>query len=326
MLGNGILTNPWGDDSAQGQAVRFAPVVRGGPIADVPARARMGGDGRKVLPTAHVCSGYQGLDEPARPTCMVGRFDVAGSGGGVMSSARRPPVAVFRWVTMLDERYRAALKQSRLAILPDETLEAVVAGAVFLDVPAGGTFFAARRPVFACVVIDGLVRTFLVSADGRQLTVRYTRPGDVNGATALYSRPLVNISQQAITDSRVLILRTESVVARAKSDVALANVLLVELAERSASYIHALASTTLSPLRENVVRHLLDLAAVEQPGRRLVARLSQQQLADHVGTVREVVGRILRDLKDQGLVLTGRDEIVLLDAERLHDLTWPRMY
>jgi len=64
-LGKGILTAPLGDDSAQGQAVRFAPVVRGGPIADVPGRARMGGDGRKVLPTAHVCSGYQGLDEPA---------------------------------------------------------------------------------------------------------------------------------------------------------------------------------------------------------------------------------------------------------------------
>ena len=37
-----------------------------------------------------------------------------------------------------------------------------------------------------------------------------------------------------------------------------------------------------------------------------------------------MIGRILRDLKDEGLVLTGRDEIVLLDAERLHDRTWPR--
>jgi len=56
-----------------------------------------------------------------------------------------------------------------------------------------------------------------------------------------------------------------------------------------------------------------------------VVRLSQQALAEHVGTVREVIGRILRDLKEQGLVATRRDEIVLLDAARLHELTWPRV-
>lgn len=59
---------------------------------------------------------------------------------------------------------------------------------------------------------------------------------------------------------------------------------------------------------------------------RLVVRLSQQELADYAGTVREVVGRILRDLKDEQLVTTGRDEVVLLDPERLHDITWPRVY
>ena len=56
-----------------------------------------------------------------------------------------------------------------------------------------------------------------------------------------------------------------------------------------------------------------------------MVRLSQQALAEHVGTVREVIGRILRDLKDQGLLATRRDEIVLLDAARLLELTWPRV-
>jgi hypothetical protein len=82
----------------------------------------------------------------------------------------------------------------------------------------------------------------------------------------------------------------------------------------------------LSSLRQNVLRHLLDLAAAEPTGQRMVARVSQQELADHVGTVREVIGGILRDVKDQGLLLTGRDEIVVIDAPRLRDLTWPREY
>jgi CRP/FNR family transcriptional regulator, cyclic AMP receptor protein len=226
---------------------------------------------------------------------------------------------------VLDERYRAALAASQLSALPDDTLAALVTGSAFVDVPAGAVFLRLGGPAFACVVIEGLVRTFLVSADGRELSVRYSRSGDVNGVTALFARPLSNISQQAVTDSRVLLLRTETAVDLAARDVGLANVFLRDLAERSASYIHALASTTLSPLRENVVRHLLDLAGVDDRGR-LVARVTQQQLANHVGTVREVVGRLLRDLREQGLVLTGRDEIVLVDAERLHHLTWPRSW
>ena len=184
--------------------------------------------------------------------------------------------------------------------------------------PVGG-------PYFASVVVEGLVRTFLVSLEGREMTVRYTRPGDLNGVAALYARPLANISQQAITDSRVLLLRSDTVVAVADRDPQVARILLCDLAERVASYIHALASTTLSPLHENVVRHLLDIASPD-PGGQMVARLSQQELAANVGSVREVVGRILRDLKNEGLLATGRDEIVLLDAEGLHDRTWPRAW
>lgn len=228
---------------------------------------------------------------------------------------------------MLEPRHRTAFAGSGLGVLPDETLEALAAGSTFVDVPAGGVFLRlGPKDPFVCVAIEGLIRVFLVSPDGRQMTVRYSRPGDIVGATALYTRPLLNISVQAITDCRVLVLHVDTVVSLAKTDVALANVLLVDLAERASGYIHALASTTLSSLKQNVVRHVLDLAAADQQDHRLVARLSQQELANHVGTVREVVGRILRDLKEQGLVLTGRDEIVLLDAERLHDLTWPRMY
>ena len=208
---------------------------------------------------------------------------------------------------------QAALALSALGDLPTEVQAELVEGAVLVDVPAGGTFLRVGGPYFASVVVSGLIRTFLSSAEGRELTVRYTRPGDINGVAALYARPLTNISSQAITDSRVLLLRTETVVGVADRDPRSPGSCSRTWPNASASYIHALASTTLSPLHENVVRHLLDIASVDSSGR-LVVALSQQQLAANVGTVREVIGRILRDLKDEGLLLTGRDEIVLLDA------------
>ena len=45
--------------------------------------------------------------------------------------------------------------------------------------------------------------------------------------------------------------------------------------------------------------------------------VSQQELAEAVGTVREVVVRVLRDLRTAGVVRTERGLIVVLDPARL---------
>jgi CRP/FNR family cyclic AMP-dependent transcriptional regulator len=227
---------------------------------------------------------------------------------------------------MLAQRYRDAVADSRLSALPEATLTALTAGSTVLDVPSGGVLLRlGSTDPFLCLVATGLVRTFLVSVDGRQMTVRYSRRGDIVGAATVFAGQLANTGVQAIVDSSVLVLRPQSVRDLAATDLGFANVLLHDLAERATAYISALASTTLSSLRQNVIRHLLDLAEPDPGGNGPVVRLSQQALAEHVGTVREVIGRILRDLKDQGLLATRRDEIVLLDAARLHELTWPRV-
>jgi CRP/FNR family transcriptional regulator len=46
--------------------------------------------------------------------------------------------------------------------------------------------------------------------------------------------------------------------------------------------------------------------------------VSQQELADAVGSVREVVARVLRDLRIAGVVATSADRVVIVDAARLY--------
>jgi CRP-like cAMP-binding protein len=49
----------------------------------------------------------------------------------------------------------------------------------------------------------------------------------------------------------------------------------------------------------------------------LVARVNQQALADAVGSVREVVVRTLRELREEGTIRTSRDGIRILRPEAL---------
>ena len=228
---------------------------------------------------------------------------------------------------MLDQRHQEALAQCRLSALPSATLERLTADSVLLDAPAGTVLHrVGSTSPFLCVVAEGTLRTCLISEHGRQVTVRYSRPGDLVGLAGVYAGQSPRLSIQAVTPSRLLLLRPETVRKLAAADAGLASVLLVDLAEHTAAYLSALAIGTLPSLRQDVVRHLLDVAESGDNGDSIVARLSPQELAEQVGSPREVVGRILRDLKDEGLVSTGQDAVVVLDADRLNDLTWPRNY
>src|SRR6266536_3395026 len=72
-------------------------------------------------------------------------------------------------------------------------------------------------------------------------------------------------------------------------------------------------------VRQRVAAHLLDLASAQlHPRGRLVAHVSQQELADAAGSVREVVARVLRDFRVAGIVATSSDSVVILDPARLY--------
>jgi CRP/FNR family transcriptional regulator, cyclic AMP receptor protein len=167
------------------------------------------------------------------------------------------------------------------------------------------------------VVVSGLVRAYVTAADGRTMTVRYCRPGALIGVVSLFASPFsLPATLQAVTDTELLALRASLVRTAADRDARVARALLDELSERVLSFIAEIPSA-FATVRQRVARHLLDLASESQRGSELRVAIGQQELADSVGTAREVVVRALRELRTEGLLRTGRDGIVLLDAERL---------
>lgn len=221
-----------------------------------------------------------------------------------------------------DAQVRAAFGQGRLAALDDELLTRLTEGAVLTPVPSRSQVPYDPGSQVLLLVVEGLLRTYVLAADGRQITLRYSRPGALVGAASLFARNEAFLQLQALIDTRVLALRPARVRELARVEPAVADVLLHELGERTAAYMALIAATGLSSVRQRVVRHLFDLAAEGADGA-LVARLTQQELADHVGTVREVVARILRELREDGLITTSREAIVVVEPTRLHTRTWP---
>lgn len=147
--------------------------------------------------------------------------------------------------------------------------------------------------------------------------MRYCRRGALIGVVSLFASPFsLPATIQAVTEADVIVLRASVVRRAAEREVRVARALLGELSERVLAFI-AEIPTAFAPVRQRVARHLLDLASETQRGPELRVAIGQQKLADAVGTVREVVVKALRELREDGVLRTGREGIVILDPERL---------
>ena len=219
---------------------------------------------------------------------------------------------------VVDRDVDDALARSFLAGLPTELVGRLRDEGERADYPAGTTVYRAGSAPRAALVVRGLLRVFLTSAEGRQVTVRYARPGDVLGIAVLVGGP-ASTGVQAVEPSGVFRISARTLTAAARNDPRVGWAIAEELNRRLYEVLEQTAVNAFGSVRQRVAAHLLDLASARQgPDGRLVAHVSQQELADAAGSVREVVARALRDLRVAGIVATAADSVVILDAARLY--------
>ena len=205
-----------------------------------------------------------------------------------------------------------------LDALPREAAERLLAEAIRINVPAGALIYREDESPRFIVVVKGLFRVFLTSADGRQVTVRYARSGDVAGLALVVGGP-APMSIQAMTSSLVMALRVDSLRALLATDPGVARACAEELVRQLYRALDDISEQAFLSVRQRLVRQLL-LLATAGPGRDLVVHAGQQDLADAIGSVREVVTRNLHQLHEEGLIDISRDVVVILDPVALAEV------
>ena len=64
---------------------------------------------------------------------------------------------------------------------PTGTIESLIAGGRVVEFPSGQTVYAEADTERVAVIMRGLLRVYMHAGDGRQVTVRYVRAGDLLG-------------------------------------------------------------------------------------------------------------------------------------------------
>ncbi|PKA14859.1 Crp/Fnr family transcriptional regulator [Leptospira haakeii] len=181
-------------------------------------------------------------------------------------------------------------------------------------------------PEYAGLVVSGFFRMYLFAESGRQLTVRYAKQGDMMGIVgALTPDPKVGEPEetfvQALTDSEILALSFSDLRTYGKKSNDLAWLFAEECASRVYAALRELYGASFTSVKQRLAKHLLLNAISGEKPPYLSVSLSQQNLADSIGTVREVIVRELRNLKKEGLVISSRNRIEIVDPIKLHSLS-----
>ena len=202
------------------------------------------------------------------------------------------------------------------AMLPEAVLDTLLTGAEPTSYGQGDVITRPFSPQRPSIVLTGCVRIYVEAWDGRQATIGYQGRGGSIGLPDLFARD-IPVGAQAVTELTLLQLDRGLLERLMASDQKVNRAVMTALASRVAAATRQLRHFAFGSARQRLAGQLLQLAQLDSSGRRVVP-LTQQELADTVGTVREHVSRLLREFRDEGLVATSRSWVKIVDEERLH--------
>ena len=203
-----------------------------------------------------------------------------------------------------------------LANLPPARLDRLLQPSALFQLPAGACVFSEHQPCAGFpLLLDGSIKVVKQASSGRELLLYRVSPG---GSCIISSSCLLghtDYNARGIAETPLTLLALP---------VGEFGRLLVEHAPFRDFVFHLFSERIgeLMQLVEEVAFARLDqrLAKLILARHADTLNITHQQLADELGSVREIVSRLLKGFAAQGLVSLGREQLTVIDRDGLNKL------
>jgi len=175
------------------------------------------------------------------------------------------------------------------------------------------------------IIKKGRVRVYRMSPDGKQLTLDIHEKGTILGDMGLLGQDRLPEAYAEAIDDGVICTISPDELRRLIERYPIVGVNVIRhLSRRLQSAERELEAMAYQRVDQRLARKLVDLGqrfgVVTERGTLIQARLTQQELAEMVGTTRETLAHTLGDFKRRGLLDSTNHQVTILDAERLLDV------
>ena len=180
---------------------------------------------------------------------------------------------------------------------------------------ANAKIFGDGEPVnYLYKVAEGAVRTCKVVNDGRRQITGFYLSGEFFGIDIGDEH---TFSAEAITNSKILIIKRSFLAVLAEHDIEVANRLL-ELTGCELERAQAHANLLIKSANERVAQFLLEMVSRKPKAMEIDLPMSRQDIADYLGLTIETVSRVLRDFEAaQVIARSTARHMVLRDRAKL---------
>jgi CRP/FNR family transcriptional regulator len=168
------------------------------------------------------------------------------------------------------------------------------------------------------LVESGIVKICRYSKDGREHILHFIRHGETFNDVSVMDggpNPATAVAHTDVTLHHVSRQDLRKVVIDYPE---MAWAMIENLSRRARLLVSTVQDLAMRNVRGRLAKLLIEQAESAERGESLTP-LTQEEIAHHLGTVREVIGRTLRSLSADGLVAIQRQQIVIVDRERLRE-------
>lgn len=168
-------------------------------------------------------------------------------------------------------------------------------------------------------VMDGQIRTFILSSEGRELTLYRLVPGDICLFSATCAVPGLrfDVSVEAEKSSRLWVIPPATCKRLAARSLVFANFVSEIVASHLSDILWLVEQVLWKSFDSRLAGFLLQEQNLEGTEK---LKITHEKIAAHLGTAREVVTRMLRYFQSEGMVRLSRACIELSDSNKLRQL------
>jgi CRP/FNR family cyclic AMP-dependent transcriptional regulator len=174
------------------------------------------------------------------------------------------------------------------------------------------------------IIVNGSVSVCRIAQDGRETILSILKEGDFFGEMSVFDSSLRSASIKTLTDVEVGSINRDDFLGLIDRNPKIGRLLVIELAERLRSANALIAATTSQDIRARLASLLLNLTEqfgeTVANGTRITLRLTNQEMANMIGTTRETVNRTLNRFWDEQLVDMRTAHVVIVAPDKLRAL------
>jgi CRP-like cAMP-binding protein len=216
---------------------------------------------------------------------------------------------------------RAAEARKRRQFDPKTFLTIINGGRKILAFPKKRAIFVQGDPSDAVFYIQkGKVKLTVVSKTGKEATIGILKEGDFFGEACLTGQPLRLCSATALIDCSVMRVEKKTMMEVIHQEHAMSDVFVAYLLTRNIRYEEDLVDQLFNSSEKRLARMLLMLAHFGNEGapQTVVPKISQETLAQMVGTTRPRINFFMNRFKKLGFINYGKQNALQVHGSLLN--------